>query len=57
MGKFFVSQPYSGTALYTILEIMKKLPRDEELEQFFIEKMVEFEDDYPEIGKMILKYL
>lgn len=57
IGIYFSSQPYSGPALYTILETMKKLPRDEEMEQFFLDKMIELEDEYPYIGRMILDYL
>ena len=36
---------------------MMKLPGDEELEAFFIERMVELEDEYPYIRDLILDYL
>lgn len=57
MAMFFSKQPYSGSALYFILEILAGMPRDEETENFLIERMVALEQDYPDIKKMILSYL
>lgn len=57
MGEFFSRQPYLGETLYVVLEEMMKLPGDEELEAFFIERMVELEGEYPYIRDLILDYL
>lgn len=56
MGDYFVRRNYSGDTLYVILESMMRLPRTPELEEYFIERMVELEDDYPRIKDLILSY-
>lgn len=56
MGNYFSRHNYSGDTLYVILESMMRLPRTPELENYFIERMVELEDDYPRIKDLILSY-
>lgn len=56
MGDYFIRCNYSGDTLYVILESMMRLPRTPELENYFIERMVELEDDYPSIKDLILSY-
>lgn len=56
MGDYFVRRNYSGDTLYVILESMMRLPRTPEMEEYFIERMVELEDDYPRIKDLILSY-
>lgn len=41
----------------TIVEQLFKLPRTTELEQYLIDVMVEFEDEYPTVRERILEYL
>lgn len=43
--------------IYPAMEALMKLERTEELEQYLLEKMIEFEDDYPWVKDMILEYL
>lgn len=57
MGEFFCGQCQTGKAKYLILKKMMELPKNEEREQFFIDKMVELEQDYPDIKNLILDYL
>lgn len=56
MGDHFSRHNYTGDTLYVILEAMMRLPRTPELEDYFIERMVELEDDYPRIRDLILGY-
>lgn len=56
MGDHFIRHNYTGNTLYVILEAMMRLPRTPELEDYFIERMVELEDDYPRIKDLILSY-
>ena len=56
MGDYFSRHNYTGDTLYVILESMMRLPRTPELEDYFIERMVELEDDYPRIKDLILNY-
>lgn len=57
MGEFFCNQNYSYFALYEIIEVLIKLPRTEALENFLIEKMIELEDEHPDIKRLILDFL
>ena len=65
MSDFFLKRCsyLSGTGYYDpemfriILEELMKLPRSGELEMYLIDIMVEYEDEYPTVGKMILEYL
>lgn len=57
MGNFFTKQPYLGNILYEIIQELIKLPRTDELEELLIQRMIELEDDYPDIKKLVLKYL
>lgn len=56
MGDYFSRHNYTGDTLYVILESMMRLPRTPELEDYFIERMVELEDDYPRIKDLVLSY-
>lgn len=56
MGDYFSRHNYSGDTLHVILESMMRLPRTPELEDYFIERMVELEDNYPRIKDLILSY-
>lgn len=57
MGKFFCKQSYESGVLYEIIEALTRLPKTEKLENLMIELMVVLEDDYPDIKKVILKFL
>ena len=57
MGAFFSSQPYDGEILYEVIEVLLELPRTESLEALLIQRMVELEERYPEIKKLIMKAL
>lgn len=56
MGDFFLQQNYCGKIIYIIVEEMMKCERTEELENYFINVMVEFEDKYPYVKDLILEY-
>lgn len=57
MAEFFTGQRRSPETYRRIFGAVIKLPRTEGLEQFLIDKMVELEQEYPAVGKMILDYL
>lgn len=40
-----------------IVKVLLKRPRNDELEQYLLELMIEYEDEYPLVGKMIIEYL
>lgn len=53
MGEYFLGHNFSGQVLYDIAEILVKEERTEQLEEKLIHWMVELEDDYPDVGKLI----
>jgi hypothetical protein len=57
IADFFLHRHYSGPTLFTIIQVLTKQPRSEELESYLIERLVEFEVDYPDIKRLILGYL
>lgn len=57
IGAFFSKQAYDSSTLYEIIKELTRLPRTQQLEDFLIERMVELEEDHPEIKKLILGYL
>lgn len=57
MADFFSWQGHRPDVYRAIFGAVMRMPRTEALEQFLIDKMVELEQDHPDVGKMILKYL
>ncbi len=57
MGDFFLRQNYCGATIFCVIEQMMKCDRTEELETYFIDVMVEFEEQYPYVKGLILGYL
>jgi hypothetical protein len=57
MAEFFLHRKYSGKAIFTIIQILTKLPRTEELELYLIDQMAQFEMEYPPIKKLVSDYL
>lgn len=41
----------------TIIKVLMKMPRSNELEKYLLDIMVEYEEEYPSVGEMIGDYL
>lgn len=57
MGDFFLHEGEGpGTTKWVIVEELMKCERNDELEQYLLEIMVELEDEYPAIKDLVLGY-
>lgn len=48
---------YAPDTVMVIIGEILKMPRTDELEKYLIDIMIEYEDEYPSVGKMIIEYL